>query len=339
LDHAYWRDALFVYSLVAIFVGCVIWTLLEVPAGRGEGRFDVPGITFAFTAFFGYQYVASFGERRDWLSSPDVVVAILFAIVGFGLFIWRELCDDRCGFIQLRLFNIRNLAVASLLGFGLGVPLLGANLFLQYTQTILAFPPSTAGGLLALRVSAIVLVAPVIVLLIVADKINLKVPIAIGFVLVPVSYAMLAMLTTSGSDFTTFAAAIVLTGAGFACLFTPIANVIVRALPADVSSEGVAIFKLSLLLGGSIATTALGVVYDHSLADFTSLLAGEASLRHFVEAGVTHPTAGVLALVQQQAAVLAFADSSKVVALVSLLNLPLVFLLQRAGAPSPASQK
>jgi DHA2 family multidrug resistance protein len=335
LDHAYWRDALFTYAVTAVFVGFVVWTLLEAPAGKGIARFDIPGITFAFTAFFGYQYAAAFGERRDWLASPDVAVAILFAIAGFGLFVWRELCDDRCGFIQLRLFNIRNLSVASLLGFGLGVPLLGANLFVQYTETILAFPPSIAGGLLALRVPAIMLVAPAIVLLVVADKINLRVPIVIGFVIVPISYAMLATLTTSASDFTTFVVAIVLSGIGFACLFTPIANVIVRALPQDVSAEGVAIFKLVLLLGGSIATTALGVVYDHSLAGFTSLLAGEASARHFTQAGISQPSVGVLTLVTQQAAVLAFAMSSKVVSIATIVNLPLILLLQKSGVPSP----
>jgi DHA2 family multidrug resistance protein len=336
LDHAFWRDALLAYALTAIVVGFVIWRLLEAPAGKGEARFDIPGITFALVAFFSYQYVAAFGERHDWLSSPDIVLAILFASLGFGLFIWRELCDDRCGFTQLRLFNIRNLSVASLLGFGLGVPLLGANLFVQYAQTILGFPPSTAGALLALRVPAIILVAPVVVSLVVANKINLKIPIVIGFVLVPVSYAMLAVLTTSGSDFVTFVVAFVLSGVGFACLFTPIANLLVRSLPEDVRAEGVAIFKLVLLLGGSIATTALGVVYDHSLAKFTSLLAGEATLRHFMQAGVTHPTAGMLALVAQQAAVLAFANSSSVVSLVSMLNLPLIALLQRSSTPSPA---
>jgi MFS transporter, DHA2 family, multidrug resistance protein len=331
-DNAYWRDAFVVYAVTAMAVGLIIWTLLDAPEGKREGRFDIPGVMFALIAFFGYQYAAAFGERRDWLASPDIALAVLFAIAGFGLFVWRELCDDRCGFIQLRLFNIRNLAVASLLGFGLGVPLLGANLFVQYAQNILGFPPAIAGALLALRIPAIIVVAPVVVLLVVADKINLKVPVIIGFIIVPVSYAMLAILTTSGSDFSTFVVALLLSGAGFACLFTPIANLLVRSLPEDVRAEGVAIFKLVLLLGGSIATTALGVIYDHNFANFASLLAGEATLRHFMQAGISTPIAGVLLVVSQQAAVLAFANSSKVVSLVSLLNLPLVALLQRSKA-------
>ncbi len=151
-SHAFWRDAMLTYALSAMFVGIVIWTLLEAPGAKGEARFDVPGIAFVFVAFLSYQYIAAFGERRDWLASPDIVAALLLAFVGFGLFIWRELCENRCGFIQLRLFNIRNLTVASMLGFGLSVPLFGANQFVQYTQVILGFPPSTAGGLAALRV-------------------------------------------------------------------------------------------------------------------------------------------------------------------------------------------
>jgi MFS transporter, DHA2 family, multidrug resistance protein len=329
-------DAMLAYALSAMFVGIVIRKLLEAPGAKREARFDVPGIAFVFVAFLSYQYIAAFGERRDWLASPDIAAALLLALVGFGLFIWRELCEDRRGFIQLRLFNIRNLSVASLLAFGLGVPLFGANQFVQYTQVILGFPPSTAGGLLAFRVAAIVFVAPVIILFVLADKINLKVPITIGFIIVPLSYAMLALFTTSDSDLSTFVLAIVLSGAGFACLFTPIATLLIRSLPEDVRAEGIAIFKLVLLLGGSIATTVLGVIYDHSLAGFTSLLTGEAPLRHFTQAGVLHPTVGVLALVGQQAAVLAFADNSKVVSLVTLLNLPFVPLLQRLPSPSPA---
>jgi DHA2 family multidrug resistance protein len=333
LDHAYWRDAFFLYALLAVFAGSVIWAMLEAPGPKWTGRFDVPGLTFAFTAFFSLQYASAFGERRDWLASPDIAWACVLCVLGFAGFIWRELCEDRCGFIQLRLFNIRNLSVASVLGFGLGVPLFGANLFLQYTQTVLGFPPSTTGALLALRIPAIAMVAPAAVLLVNADKIDVRVPVAIGFVLVPISYAMLALQTTSQSDFTTFALAIVISGAGFACLFSPIANVLVRSLPTEVRAEGIAIFKIVLLLGGSIASTVLAVIYDHSLAGDQTLLAGEATLRHLAQVGISPAAPIESALAQQQASVLAYADNAKVVALVSLLNLPLILLLKKPEPP------
>jgi DHA2 family multidrug resistance protein len=335
IDHAHWRGVFVLYALLTIFAGLVISTLLEAPGPKKTARFDVPGVFYAFPAFFGLQYVLSFGERRDWLWGSDIVGFGLISIVGFAGFIWRELSQGRQGFIQLRLFNIRNLAVASVLGFGLGVPLFGANLFVQYTQTTLEFPPSTAGALLTLRILAIAVVAPFAVLLVNADKLDVRVPVAVGFLLVPLSYAMLAMQTTAESEFATFAIAIVISGAGFACLFSPIANVMVRSVPEDVRAEGIAIFKVVLLLGGSIAGTALTVIYDHSYAAFQSLLAGEATLRHFAQAGIVRPSASLLAATARQAAVLAYADNSKVVALVTLVNLPLVILLRKPSPPAP----
>ncbi|MGA7355208.1 MAG: MFS transporter [Candidatus Cybelea sp.] len=332
IDHAYWRDAFVLYALLPAFAGVVIFTLLEAPGPRSTGRFDVPGISFALLAFFCFQYASSFGERRDWLSSEDIVWSCLLSAVGFAGFIWRELCEDRCGFIQLRLFNIRNLAVGSILGFGLGVPLFGANLFLQYAQASLGFPPSTAGALLLLRIPAIILVAPIVVILVNADKIDVRIPVVIGFLLVPLSYVLLVTHTASGSDFATFALAIVISGAGFACLFSPIANVLVRSLPTEVRAEGVAIFKIVLLLGGSVASTALAVVYDHSWAWYQALLAGGATLGHLVPIDTVPAAPTMSYLVDQQAAILAYMDNSKVVALVSLLNLPLVALLRKPEA-------
>jgi hypothetical protein len=108
----------------------------------------------------------------------------------------------------------------------------------------------------------------------------------------------------------------------------------VRSLPQEVRAEGIAIFKIVLLLGGAVAGTALAVVYDHSLAAFQTVLAGYATLHHFAQLGITHPGPSFLAATARQASILAYADNSKVVAFVTLVNLPLVILL-RKPAPSP----
>jgi hypothetical protein len=112
----------------------------------------------------------------------------------------------------------------------------------------------------------------------------------------------------------------------------------VRSLPEGVRAEGIAIFKIVLLLGGSVAGTALAVVYDHSFAAFQTLLAGQATLHHLAQVGITRPSPSILAHVAQQSAVLAYADNSKVVALATLVNLPLVILLRKPAPPGPAPQ-
>ena len=331
IDHAYWRGAFALYASLAIVAGVVIALLLEAEGPKAASPFDAVGIALAFVAFFGFQYVSSFGERRDWLWGEDIRWFGAVTIAAFAAFVWRERSARPRGFVDLKLFGVRNLAVGSVLGFGLGVPLFGANLFVQYTETSLGFPPSTAGALLTLRILAIAFVAPTAVLLVNADKIDVRVPVIVGFVLVPVSYALLALQTTLDSDFTTFALAVVLSGAGFACLFSPIANAIVRSLSDSSRAEGIAIFKMVLLLGGSIAGTGLAVTFDHSLAGYRSLLAGSATLHHLAQIGLEKPGAGLGRMVAEQASILAYADNSKWVALASLINLPLVALLRKPG--------
>jgi DHA2 family multidrug resistance protein len=334
IDHAYWRGAFALYAVLAVGAGTIVAMLLEAPGPQKSATSDWAGVGIVFVAFFAFQYVSAYGERRDWFADGWIVTYMVVFVLAMLTFVVWELRLREKAFIRLGLFSTGNLAVGSALGFGLGAPLFGANEFLLYAQSQLGFPPSTAGALLTLRILAIVFVAPTAVLLVSADKIDVKIPVALGFVLVPTSYALLSMQTTFASHFDTFALALVLSGAGFACLFSPVANVTVRSLPPALSPQGIAIFKLMLLLGGSVASTALGVLYDHSYDAYLSLLAGTANLHHLAQIGLRSlPVQAYAGYVQAQAAVLAYADNSKWVAFSSLFNIPLIFLLK----PPPKS--
>ena len=332
IDHEYWRGALALYGVLATIAGVIVALLLQAPAPDRTAPHDWRGVELVFVAFFGYQFVAAFGERRDWFGDESIVSFALLGVAGFVAFVFWELRRGEGSFIKLGLFSTGNLAVGSILGFCLGSPLFGANTFLQYAQSVLGFPPSTAGALLTLRIIAVVVVAPTAVMLVSFDKIDVKVPVAIGFALVPLSYGMLALQTTYVSHFWVFGAALIISGAGFACLFSPVANVTIRSLPQAQASQGIAIFKMSLLIGGSIASTALGVLYDHDFASYQSLLRGGASLAHLQDVGTTIAPVAYAGLVSAQASVLAFADNSKWIALTSVLALPLVLFLKKPPA-------
>ncbi|MBD5633995.1 MAG: MFS transporter [Candidatus Eremiobacteraeota bacterium] len=83
IDHAYWRGAFALYALLAAFAGVVISLLLEAEGPKKTSPFDTAGVAFAFVAFFGFQYVAAFGERRDWASSPDILIFSFLTVAGF----------------------------------------------------------------------------------------------------------------------------------------------------------------------------------------------------------------------------------------------------------------
>ena len=329
IDHEYWRGVFALYAAFALVAGAIVASLLEAPGPQKNVSSDWTGVVIFFVACFAFNYVTAYGERRDWFADGPIVANTALFVIAMTAFVMRELRLGEQAFIRLNLFSTGNLAIGSALGFGLGAPLFGANEFLIYAQTQLGLPPSSAGALLMLRIIAISFVAPTAVLLVNAGKIDVKIPVALGFVFVPASYALLSMQTTYASNFWTFAVALILSGAGFACLFSPIANVTVRSLPPALSPQGIAIFKLMLLLGGSIGSTALAVIYDHSYASFLSLLAGHATMHHLTQIGGPAVAAGAYSgLVKAQAAVLAYADNSKWVAISALFNIPLIFLLK-----------
>ncbi len=329
IDHGFWRDTLWLYAMMALFSSIIISLLLEAPGPDTTAKKDWSGVGISFIAFLSFNYIMAFGERRDWFWNTSIVVFSITCLIAFAAFIVREVRLGPSGFINLRLFKIRNLAIGSILGFGLGAPLFGGNDFLQYAESSLHFPPSTAGALLTLRILAIVIVAPVAVTLVNADLLNVKIPVVFGFFLVPLAYSLLDYNTTGYSGFWNFGIPLVLSGAGFAMLFSPIANVTIRALPQQFTAQGIGVFKLVLVLGGSIASTALSVLYDHDTNAYLSLLAGRATEKTLLATGATMlPREAYAQMVMGQASVLAYADSSKWIAVSTLVLLPLVGFLK-----------
>jgi len=329
IDHGFWRDTFWLYAMMALFSSIIIFFLLEAPGPDLTAKSDWTGVFIVFIAFLSFNYITAFGERRDWFWNTSIVLFSITCFFAFLAFVLREVKLGPSGFINLRLFKIRNLAIGSILGFGLGAPLFGGNDFLQYAESSLHFPPSTAGALLTLRILAIAFVAPVAVTLVNADIINVKIPVVLGFFLVPLSYALLDYNTTGYSGFWNFGIPLIMSGAGFAALFSPIANVTIRALPQAFTTQGIAVFKLVLVLGGSIASTALAVLYDHDTDAYRSLLAGRATQKTLEAIGAMGMSREAYAqIVSGQASVLAYADSSKWIAVSALVLLPLVGFLK-----------
>jgi DHA2 family multidrug resistance protein len=218
-----------------------------------------------------------------------------------------------------------------LLGVGLGFPLYAATVFVNFTQGILQFTPTLAGELLAIRVLTIVVCAPISALLNSFAIVNTRILIATGFLCTAASYAALGVGATTGSDFRTFIGPILLSGVGFAGIFSPLVFSTVAAVGQAQSKSTTAFLRLAFVLGGSIGNAALGVIMDHREAQHWSDLAGSIVLSRPVvteyvlaHSGGVHTLAG---MVNAQATTLAFADAAYVTALVTLLFLPLVLFV------------
>jgi DHA2 family multidrug resistance protein len=334
-----WTLAFVTIALLATVASALVtFVLRDPPRMHDAPRFDVVGILLAFVHYFTYHFVTQYGERRDWFGDPAILaMSALFAVATVAFFAWE--LRSRSPFIPVALFGkSHNLRWGSLLGFILGVPLFGGNVFLQYLETQLGFTPTLAGEELLLRIATIVLVVPFVAYALPRRLVDPRAMIIVGFLLVAASYWLEFSGTTATADFGTFALAFVMQGAGFALLFSPIASTVLTSIPQEEFTHGIAIFKLSLVTGGSLAATMMGVIVDHRAALHQAQIAGAMALanpglRSYLLNGGKAAELPALAAAQSQ--ILAYADVAMYTAILALCVAPLAFALRPPRAPRP----
>jgi DHA2 family multidrug resistance protein len=277
------------------------------------------------------QYVLTEGEQHYWFADPTILAMTLVMVATLVSFVFWELFGTTTPVVDLRILRNRSVAAGSVLALALGVVIFGSTYTLpQFTQGPLGFTPSLSGYLFIFRALPILVIAPVIVRLIV--KVDARVFLALGFIVVGIGSAMQAFVTTSDAGFWTFALPLALTGVGAAMLFIPLSIAILSATTPSEGPKASAFINLSTQLGGSIAVAALSAYLDQRQTVHADALRSSATLANgnvqlFLK---SHPLTELAGLVNGQALILAYADATFAIAMVAFLGVPLVFLMRRA---------
>jgi MFS transporter, DHA2 family, multidrug resistance protein len=338
-DQNAWPQVFLLLAALALVAASLVARVLRDPPDQGlrDGSFDFTGLLLALVHYFTFHFITQEGERRDWLGNPQIRAYFVIFCAATAAFIIWELRRGIRPFIKLRLFAIRNLRYGTFLGFALGVPLFGANIFDQYLQNGIGFTAWLAGAEIALRSVTIALVVPIVAYTLAKQLVDPRYYIIAGFLLVSLSYWMLFFGATSLSDFHTFVVPSLIQGCGFSLLFSPIARAVILSLPAEDFPQGVAIFKLTLVAGGALASTALGVIFDHRNTLHLARIAGDVSraspfivtVQHLDKASLV----GIASIAGQQSSILAYADSLQYIAIFVLLAAPAALLLTPPPRP------
>ena len=247
-----------------------------------------------------------------------------------------ELFGTRNPIVDLRIFRNRSVTAGSLLALALGIALFGSTYTLpQLTQGPLGFTPSLSGNLFILRAVPIALFTLIVARL--TGIIDPRWFLGIGFILIAIGSAMQAVVTTNISTFWTFAVSLIIVGIGTSLLFVPISIAVLGATtPAEGPKAG-AMVNLATQLGGSISIALLDVVIDQRMTFHSEVLGANATtasipVQLFLQRGGSLPE--LAGIVNGQAAILAYADATFVIAIVALCFTPFVFLMRRPKKPS-----
>jgi DHA2 family multidrug resistance protein len=342
-DNFSWNYVFYINLVPGIFAAIVILTMMRNPGDPRPIPVDAIGLGLLAMGLGSLQYILDEGQRNDWFDDPLIRLFAFTTVFGIGMFIWWELYGTKRPIVDLRAYKYRAVAAGSVLGFAMGAILFGATVILpQYVQGILGFTATLSGELIFVRALFIAIVTTFIARFVGSGKIDTKILLVGGFILIGVSQIWLGYITTSQNDFNSLLGPAIMAGVGLGLLFVPISVAVLSAIPADVVPKATSFQALSLQLGGSFSTAALITLLTRRNAFHQSVLAETAgpnniALQNLIQA--THSTTAAVGnlyqLTLQQASVMAYADCQWALGALTFVLLPLVFVLPRPkkGAP------
>ncbi len=335
-DNITWRWAFFINLPVGIASATLVWNYLrniEKPTFR---PLDWAGLGLLAAGLGSMQYVLDQGQTYDWFDDPNIRLFTFLSVACIGGFVWWTL-RSKIPVVDLHVLRFREVAAGSVLGMVLGVSLYGSVFVLpQYLQNSLGFTATMSGETMLMRAVAIMLFTPITAILAQSGKVDQRISIFVGFILLGVSNWILADVTTPGADFGVFFWALVISGIGLSQIFVPLSLAVLGGLPNKEVPAASAFFNLSRQVGGSIATAVLVTVLIRGIAIHqdqlsASITQSQPATAQYLQSAPNRAVAlmNLENIVAQQATVQAFADTSRWVAIISIGLAPLVLLMKR----------
>jgi len=352
-DNYSWRWVFYVnVPIGAIAILLTQAFIFDPPYLRKERTgIDYWGIGLLIVGMGSLQVMLDKGQEEDWFGSHIIVALAIFAVLGLGGLIIREL-TAKDPVIDFSVFKYRSYAVGTFLMTVVGFVLYGSTVLLPlFMQELLGYTATHAGVTNFPRGMASFLFMPVVGFLVgKGDPRRL-----LGGGLLATAGAMFWLSTFSlNVGFWSFFFPLMLQGAGLGFIFVPITTVTNDPIPRERMGNATSIFNLMRNIGASIGISSvqalqfrhmqthinvLGQHVNNASAQTQQTLAGMRQL--FISKGVDAVTAdhrahaAVWGLVQRQAAMLSYNDVFRFLGGMFLLMVPLIFLMEKPRKKGP----
>jgi len=307
-------------------------------------KIDYIGVGLLSVGLGFLQVVLDKGQREDWLGSRFIVWCVVAAVAGLiGALVWELRSKDPA--VDFRLLMNRNLGLATLTMFLLGVVLYGSTMLLPYfLQVLLGYTATQSGLALSAGGVVVFLFLPVVGRLVV--KIEARWLVLWGVLIVSFSLFQMARFNLD-IDFRTAMMARVYQSAGMAFLFVPINVMAFAFLPKRLINNATGLINLARNIGGgmgiALVTTMLArraqfhqsVLVGHLTPYDATYRAALSGATQMMQAAGSNPSqasaqahAMLYGMVQRHSSMLAFADGFRLMAFAFLAVVPLMFLMK-----------
>ncbi len=257
-----WRAIFAINVPIGIIAAVMVFLFIHNPPylNKPQGKFDWVGLIALIIGLSSLQYALENGQRQNWLESKLIVSLLLVGVVAITCLVWWELVI-RYPIIDLTVFGNRTFIAGNILGTLTGF-MLFAILFITplFLSQILHYNSLQTGMVLMPGTLATTLVMPIAGLL--ADRLDPRIPIAIGIAICSGGTWQLSDLTPQSSYWDIFWPQI-WRGLGLGLVFVPMSSTTVGNVNKAKRASASGLFNLLHQLGGSVGIAGLTIMLQY----------------------------------------------------------------------------
>jgi DHA2 family multidrug resistance protein len=340
-----WHWVFFVNLPFGVITVAGLIVFMDETAPNSGLRFDWFGFAALAVGIGALQLALDRGEQLGWLESPEIVIELIVAAVGFYYFFAHSLTTER-PFVQFAIFKDRNFVTGCLFMAVVGVVLfstmaLGSILF----QNAYGYPILDAGLLLATRGSGTFVAMMLVGRLMRHFEARTLIIVGLGLLAVTL-YDM--TLWTADIPVRTIVVNSMIQGFGLGLVFVPLTTAAFLTLPERLRTDGTAMLTLVRNVASSIGISVMVALLTQNgrrahavLVEHVNPFNNALQMPDVASIINLHTDTGralMDMIVSAQAQIIAFSQDFELVALVSLCAIPLALMLgsTRASMAHPA---
>ena len=330
-----WRWVFLINLPVGIIalLGSAAYLPKSLPRPR---RFDFMGFGLLSLGIGALQMLLDRGGEVDWFSATESWIYLFLMLSGFWMFCFHIVSTDK-PFLDPRMFRDQNFATGLLFIFVIGIILLASLALLPpMLAKIFGYPTITTGLVMAPRG-----VGTMISMLLVGRlvrTIDSRLLVSVGLLLTSVSLWMMTGFTPQ-MTMSPIVWSGVVQGLGLGLVFVPLSTMAFSTIAPEFRADATSLFSLVRNIGSSIGISVVSALLTRNLqVNHTELSAFITPYNSIAATSVPaavegNPTAisQVDVLVNVQALMISYLDDFKLMMIITLMALPLVFLLRKPG--------
>ena len=330
-----WRWCFYVNVPIGGGALAILWFLLPSRA-RGARAFDWTGFIFIGLAVSSFQLMLDRGQEQDWFANWEIIIEGLVSVASLWIAV-IHLSTTTNPLFDRRLFANRNLITSMFFMLVIGLSTMAPMALLPpMLQQLFGYPVVDTGLMMAPRGVGVLFTMWLAGRLI--GKVDTRIVIITGFVIFAFSLRQMAAYSLE-MDYWPVIVTGFIQGLGMGLVFMPLNSLAFATLSGALRTDGAGLLNLMRSIGQSAGISMVTVLLSHNIQVSHADLAQNVT-RNTVPAldlgaldrfGLLSDTVFSYAdaMINRQAAMIAYIDDFYLMAWISIAVIPLVLLLKQ----------